>query len=67
MFLTELLHKKVIYKINEIGCLEEKYEKRRELLLKIYRATDRDMNRQMSIAEFYNLAGLMEILIFKCY
>ncbi|XP_023332299.1 uncharacterized protein LOC111704317 [Eurytemora carolleeae] len=36
--------------------LEEKYEKRRELLLKIYRATDRDMNRQMSIAEFYNLA-----------
>lgn len=67
MFLTELFHKKVIYKINEIACLEEKYEKRRELLLKIYRATDRDMNRQMSIAEFYDLAGLMEILILKCY
>ena len=67
MFLTELFHKKVFYKINEIACLEEKYEKRRELLLKIYRATDRDMNRQMSIAEFYDLAGLMEILILKCY
>lgn len=36
--------------------LEEKYEKRRDLLLKIYKASDKDMNRQMALSEFYDLA-----------
>jgi hypothetical protein len=36
---------------------EEKYERRRDLLLKIYKAADKDMNRQMALSEFYDLAG----------
>jgi len=41
---------------DSIVVLEEKYEKRRDLLLKIYKATDRDMNRQMNLTEFHDLA-----------
>lgn len=41
---------------DSIVVLEEKYEKRRDLLLKIYKATDRDMNRQMNLVEFQDLA-----------
>jgi hypothetical protein len=37
--------------------LEEKYEKRRDLLLKIYKASDKNMDRQMTLAEFHHLAG----------
>lgn len=37
--------------------LEEKYEKRRELLSKIYRAIDQDVNRQIDRREFQDLAA----------
>ena len=35
---------------------DEKYEKRREMLRKIFRAVDKDMNRELSLTEFQNLA-----------
>jgi hypothetical protein len=46
-------------KITKTGLLilEEKYEKRRDLLLKIYKASDKNMDRQMTLAEFHHLAG----------
>jgi len=40
----------------DLVLLEEKYEKRRDLLLKIYKQSDLNMNRQMTLQEFYDLA-----------
>merc|ERR550517_481692 len=35
---------------------DEKYEKRREMLRKIFRAVDKDLNRELTLTEFQNLA-----------
>ena len=36
--------------------LDEQYEKRRDILLKLYKASDRNMDRKMGLAEFQYLA-----------
>ena len=36
--------------------LDEKYENRREMLLKIFKTVDKNMDRQMGLTEFQNLA-----------
>jgi len=52
----EVLEKSRTSVKDSVVVLEEKYENRRDLLLKIYKATDRDMNRQMNLTEFHDLA-----------
>ena len=43
--------------VQEEVHLEEKYERRRDLLVKMYRVMDKDINRQIDRNEFQDLAG----------
>ena len=41
----------------DVVYLEEKFERRRDLLVNMYRALDQDINRQIDKAEFQDLAS----------